>query len=940
MNIPSRFNTLLTKDSRLHSLVLQAITSIEPWASDNKTVFFPEYTDHSLKHLEEVLLTAEGLILDEAWPHLTATDATVMILSVLLHDCALHLSEEGFYCLISGNYPRCVSRYVGEETDWSTLWRQFYAEAKRFDQRRLTALFGESSPINPIPENKLELTYKHRLLIGEFLRRHHARLAHEIALSGIPASNEVRITDSTNNDILDLAGFVARSHNMSLRSAVDKLEPQKKRVHLNCKVPFIMATLRLADYLQIHAARAPGELLQLKSLASPVSRGEWQKHVSVQEINQAHDDPEAIFVDANPRSAKTFLAMTRLLTDIQKELDQCWAVLGEVYGRFAPLNALGVGIRRIRSNLDNPASFQRERTPSYIPRDFKFRTASAELMDLLVAPLYGSKPEIGIRELIQNAVDACMERNDLITRGAVSETVKSKDDVVVYFKKDEDGNSTLVIEDYGVGMTPDIVDRYFLNVGASFRSSDLWRKNHENDGHSTVHRTGRFGIGLLAAFLLGSEIKVTTRHINAPAESAITFSCTQGDESLEVAYSSLHHGTKIEIALSKETAEVLLEDPEKWDWYCMKIPTVRRLSPSPGEADLPQELVVPSCDENLEGTPWRRLTADGFDDVLWSYEIHDRWGQRSSIVICNGIYVCRYRRDGNPDISRPLGIISPSSPSLVVYDPNGRFPINLQRDEVSSKHISFRQELATAVSDYIAKGLVDLFDRVTPEISSENISLSCHPKIPALENTNYPYTRPATMIITQHGFVPADAHLMRQAGIRSLFLDATNLSVDRGAYKSRTITNWIDNYCAVPSVTHTKSSRSEFLRRTIGDTNHYGEMGYFRGIDIVGKRILVRNADVVELVRPGNVSKRLWSRLSIEQEIGNWTLYRMGEVPTITLDLAQAITELEEHSAFGFSLLYFKFDPEAAEKCDSDISPFATAWMQHVGSSTLRPRHT
>ena len=535
MKLPSRFSEALAKDNGLNSLVLKALTVIEPWTSDNKTVFFPEYTDHSLKHLEEVLLTAEGLIRDESWPHLTAEDATVTVLSVLLHDCALHLSEEGFFALTSGRYTSVESRYVSQEATWPLLWENFFAEAKRFDQRRLFALFGDSKPITSLPSNKLELTYKHRLLIGEFLRRHHARLAHEIALSGIPGPTQsLQVVDPVYIELVDLAGFVARSHNMSLRSAVDRLEPQKRRVHLNCKVPFVMATLRVADYLQIHAARAPGQLLQLKNLASPVSRSEWKKHLSVQEINQAHDDPEAIFVDANPDSAKTFLAMRRLFADIQLELDQCWAVLGEVYGRFKPLNDLGIGIRRIRSNLDNASSFQQTRKPSYIPRDFRFKTASAELMDLLVAPLYGAKPEIGIRELVQNAVDACLERDDLISKGLVAVSSASKEDVVVFLRKEENGDATLIVEDYGVGMTPEVVDRYFLNVGASFRSSDLWRRNHETGGHSTVHRTGRFGIGLLAAFLLGPEIRVTTRHIGEAENGAISFICAQGDESLEV----------------------------------------------------------------------------------------------------------------------------------------------------------------------------------------------------------------------------------------------------------------------------------------------------------------------------------------------------------------------------------------------------------------------
>ncbi|WP_197425031.1 ATP-binding protein [Bordetella sp. N] len=943
MKLPTRFNELLARDHGLNSLVLNALTLVEPWATDNKTVFFPEYTDHSLKHLEEVLLTAEGLILDESWPNLSSEDAAVLVLSVLLHDCALHLSEEGFFSLINGTYRSAISVYIPSEVGWPELWEVFFAEAKRFDQRRLMALFGDTTPVASLPNNKLELTYKHRLLIGEFLRRHHARLAHEIALGGIPGpSHSLTFGSADHRPILDLAGFVARSHNMGLRAAVDKLELQKRRVHMNCKVPFIMATLRIADYLQIHSARAPGKMLHLKNLASPVSRGEWKKHLSVQEINQAHDDPEAIFVDANPESAKTFIAMRRLLSDIQLELDHCWAVLGEIYGRFDAFRQLGIGIRRIRSNLDNPAQFELTRKPSYIPQDFRFRTASAELMDLLVAPLYGAKPEVGIRELVQNAVDACLEREDLIAKGVIPVTSTPAENVVVTLIENDDNTGTLVVEDHGIGMTPSIVENYFLNVGASFRSSDLWRKNHIVDGHSSIHRTGRFGIGLLAAFLLGPQIRVTTRHITSSPDSAITFTCTQGDESLEVSYCSFHHGTRIEISLNESTTRALHIEHKQWDWYCLAQPSVRRNAPALGEGDLAQEYTVPACDASLDGTAWRRIDAEGFDDVLWSYEALEGWGGAGgdNSVICNGIYICQGPYSAEPLVSPSLGIIRVSTPALVVYDPDGRFPINLQRDEIAAEHISFAKELAADVSTYLAKRLVDAFDQVEPIVSSATIAQCVDPRIPGLRNWAYGRGPLAYMLIAKGGIIPADADLLRRANIKSIVIDAANLSANVGAYLCPTICDWAECYCISPAVTDSRTSRAGFLRSTIGDLGAYGEKGFFTGLNIAGRRIVIRRRDIVDLVRPGSVPKRLWTRLNVEQEIGEWVLLSMGDVPALSLDLHKAVGELKEHKAFGFSIIYFTESANQQEpKSEPAISPFASAWLSLVGSPLLRPRY-
>ena len=190
MNIPSRINKLLSLDASLHSAVLEAISAVSPWAQDNKTVFFPEYTDHSLVHMSEVLVSADSIISDDAWDILTTQDAAAITLSVLLHDCALHLTEDGFFSLISGRYSGFHSRYTQPDTPWNQLWEQFWAEARRFDHRKLIQLFGSPDPITALPSSKLDLTLRHRLLIGEFLRRHHARLAHEIAILGIPGHTE------------------------------------------------------------------------------------------------------------------------------------------------------------------------------------------------------------------------------------------------------------------------------------------------------------------------------------------------------------------------------------------------------------------------------------------------------------------------------------------------------------------------------------------------------------------------------------------------------------------------------------------------------------------------------------------------------------------------------------------------------------------------------
>jgi hypothetical protein len=78
------------------------ITTFDAWLRDSKLPFFTDYTDHGPEHLNHVMLTVAALIPKEAQEKFTAEDTAVLILAILLHDSALHLSEAGFQSLIKG----------------------------------------------------------------------------------------------------------------------------------------------------------------------------------------------------------------------------------------------------------------------------------------------------------------------------------------------------------------------------------------------------------------------------------------------------------------------------------------------------------------------------------------------------------------------------------------------------------------------------------------------------------------------------------------------------------------------------------------------------------------------------------------------------------------------------------------------------------------------
>lgn len=789
--LPSRTKILLETDPIITAFVYSCIAKLTPWISDNKPVFFPEYTDHGFTHLNEVLLTADGIISDESWDHLTPKDAAAMVVSVLLHDCAMHMTVDAFDALINDKFPSVTSRYTGKEKSWSDVWSDYFAEAKRFDAKKLYSIFGDEVPVRSIPSNKIDWTDRDKLLIGEFIRRHHARMAHEIAFYGVPGVDGVSIdlSDGQQSSFLDLCGFIARSHHLGLRQAADMIEKNTRRVHLNTHVPFIMLILRISDYIQIHAERAPNQLLSLKTLVSPTSIGEWKKHNSIVDMHQEHDDPEAIYVDAEPEDAIVYEELKNLFAGIQSELDLSWSVLGEVYGKSEHLKHLGIKIRRIRSSLDSFDDFIRSKKPNYIPKVLSFKTADSEMMELLIAPLYGDKPEIGIRELVQNSIDACSELKDTLVKNGRPYNVDSNFDVCITLY-DIDGASKVVIEDFGIGMTLDVIENYFLNIGASFRNSDRWKKDHETDGHSNVYRTGRFGIGLLAAYLLGEELEVVTRHVSQDENQALKFKCRKGCDNIIVSHTDFHIGTKITININDKVKEILADDEELWDWFSLpSIKVKRKIIRDAEEKDLEQSRVVPDSGSNIDGTPWNRTLVDGYDDILWTYEAirKSKYRRSNASLVCNGIIITddMYLDDFN--ISERIGVIDINPPSINIFDQDGRLPINLERSSLVSHSLPFKDELSKDLSSYLVKKIISFIKNLGPiKLDKELINELANFSLPCLKKKNsYHNIDISKLLINDNKLIPLDYELLFKNNINTIYVDAVNLGKNTGSFTSQ-----------------------------------------------------------------------------------------------------------------------------------------------------------
>ena len=329
--LPAPFEEILQRDPKLHSSVLDALNTFRQWLDASDMPFFPEYTEHGPAHVTSVIGTAWLCLNDAAQAALRSVDVAVLSLAALLHDAAMHLSEEGFLALLKEE--ELAAPLPGfKEQDWRTLWQDFSAEALRWDERQLLDVFGEPEPLLSITLDTLQMTKKHRLAIGVFLRQHHHRLAHEIAMRGVPGPNGQRMKIlNIPPDILNLAGIVARS----LRASSDHVREGLLRAVDRSRIVLLMVSLRIADFLDAKPDRAPSQVTLTRRLCSPISQQEHKVNQCISSISFEEDDPCAIAVRAQPPDAQIYVRMRKWLDTLESEIGAAGAFLGEIRARNA-----------------------------------------------------------------------------------------------------------------------------------------------------------------------------------------------------------------------------------------------------------------------------------------------------------------------------------------------------------------------------------------------------------------------------------------------------------------------------------------------------------------------------------------------------------------------------------------------------------------------------
>lgn len=509
----------------------------------------------------------------------------------------------------------------------SELWEDYCDKARRFSAEKWNNLLGISSKNIPELMDAGEWTTRDYLVIGEFIRWYHHRFAFEIAMYDFMGV-EV-LPDSLSERSKNLIGLIAYSHGIGIRD----IEIEEycnvyfgNRDYIDdCPLYYLIALLRLADYLDADIERAPKSLSDIHIFLSETSRREWILNQNFRFDSYGWRDAmmtRSLDLPATPQFTTEFVDVERRILGLQREFDSSIAVLEEIYHSKYFLT-----VSRVTSNILKSKS-RKGFARKFFINDTRIRT-SPDILPLLVGPLYVNNPAYGVRELLQNAVDACKQReeNEQGYRGKINISIDT-------CKK------LFLIEDNGIGMNENIVSNYYLNAGSSYRNSEEWEEEFLDDfGKAKVLRIGHFGIGALATFLIGDKVTVTTRYKGNSLGCEFAYTLNVGKSIDVFCKKNIETGTSIKIEMSEKACHYFgnRENQNQWSkWYRYENPEIKIILDG---KELVNDRILPSTFEDRDG--WFRYNSKLFSNFIWSYEGSIlksgdcRYFNRE--LICNGI---------------------------------------------------------------------------------------------------------------------------------------------------------------------------------------------------------------------------------------------------------------------------------------------------------------
>lgn len=444
----------------------------------------PEYTLHDGDHLFRVLYLMEKLITVEKLNQLSTPELLLLILTAFFHDIGMAPKEKEIRAWKKDWENAEPSEYEINEYQKFNRFSNTYPEKLEEIQRlNEIAKYSQAELVNSF-------------LISEYIRTTHAQRAREVINQDWKGKIKYR-----DQDLTLYFAQLCFSHNEDamtlLQMETDILCDEDTTINL----PFLGVILRLADLLDFDGKRTPSVLFSHLAVRNPVSLKEWEKHRSIKAWSIK---PNNIVFSATCKHPAIEASVRKFCDMIDNELKNCNVILSKISANGKYLIELPTSVNREKIQAEKDILTGE---PIYLYRDTSFHLSKNQVIDLLMGTKLYGKPEVALRELIQNSIDACLLSEALHKKWKVPYAPLI---TIKYYTKDNE--DYLEVIDNGIGMNQEIIDKYYSKIGSSYyKSRDFF--DLQANSNLDFKPISRFGIGILSCFMVADSMEVETKRL-------------------------------------------------------------------------------------------------------------------------------------------------------------------------------------------------------------------------------------------------------------------------------------------------------------------------------------------------------------------------------------------------------------------------------------------
>ena len=206
----------------------------------------------------------------------------------------------------------------------------------------------------------------------------------------------------------------------------------------------------------------------------------------------------------------------------------------------------------------------------------KIKIASENMMPIIKKWLYSDK-DIFLREIIANGMDAITKHKKLVEMG---ETTADNESYKIIVTLDE-AAKTLTVEDNGIGMTADEVEKYITQIAFS-GAEDFLHKYENASGDGII---GHFGLGFYSAYMVSSSVEIFTKSYQD--EPAVRWESDGNSKYTLEETDKQSRGTKIVMHIADGEEDFLKEGTirQLLNKYCSFMPFDIYLNPKNDDTD-------------------------------------------------------------------------------------------------------------------------------------------------------------------------------------------------------------------------------------------------------------------------------------------------------------------------------------------------------------------